>query len=189
VAAVTFGDGATNTGSFHEGLNLASTWKLPVIFICQNNRFAEMTPIEATMNIDHIAERARAFSMPGVTVDGNDPDVVYAAVLDAAQRARDGGGPTLVECETFRFKGHFFGDQQKYMPPDQLAAAQERDPIARYRQKLLADGVFDDAALVAIEADATTQVADAMADVLASPVPDAGALDRDFFAEMKGIPA
>jgi TPP-dependent pyruvate/acetoin dehydrogenase alpha subunit len=189
VVAVTFGDGATNTGSFHEGLNLASTWQLPVIFICQNNRFAEMTPIEATMNIEHIAERALAFSMPGVTVDGNDPEAVYAAVREAAERGRGGGGPTLIECETFRFKGHFFGDQQKYMPPEELAAAHERDPIVRYRAKLLVDGVFENAAITAIEEEAAREVADAMAEVLASPVPDAAALERDFFAEMKGIPA
>ena len=106
VVAVTFGDGATNTGSFHEGANLASTWQLPVILVCQNNGYAEMTPTADTMHVEHIADRAVAYDMPGVAVDGNDPVAVYAGCPTPSNRARPGGGPTL-ECVTFRLIGHY----------------------------------------------------------------------------------
>jgi pyruvate dehydrogenase E1 component alpha subunit len=189
VAAVCFGDGATNTGSFHEGLNLASTWQLPVIFVCQNNLFAEMTPIGETMNIDQVADRALAHGMPGYRIDGNDPEAVYGAVADAAKRGRTGGGPTLLECVTFRFKGHYMGDQQKYMPPDQLAAAEAADPIPRYRNKLLDTGVLSEAELAPIDQQAKDQVEAALQEVLASPTPGMDELEKDFFVDMKGIPA
>jgi pyruvate dehydrogenase E1 component alpha subunit len=189
VAAVCFGDGATNTGSFHEGMNLASTWQLPVVFVCQNNLWAEMTPIGETMNIDHVADRALAYAMPGVTVDGNDPEAVYAAITEAIERGRGGGGPTLVEAVTFRFEGHFSGDPQKYMPADELAAAKLKDPIPAYRHKLLEAGLLTEDELSAIESDATAQVDQALAEVLASPAPELGELEQDVYVDMKGIPA
>jgi pyruvate dehydrogenase E1 component alpha subunit len=189
VVAVCFGDGATNTGSFHEGMNLAATWQLPVIFICQNNQFAEMTPIADTMHITEVADRAKAHGMPGVRIDGNDPEAVYAAVTEAAQRGRGGGGPSFIECVTFRFDGHYFGDQQPYMPADELAAAQELDPIVGYRKKLLDAGVLSEAELTAIEEQSRQQVEEALQEVLASPAPEPAELDQDFFVDMKGIPA
>jgi len=188
VAAVTFGDGATNTGSFHEGMNLASTWQLPVVFVCQNNLWAEMTRIEDTMNIDQVVDRRLAYDMPGERVDGNDPEAVYRAVTAAVERARSGGGPTFIEAVTFRFEGHYFGDQQKYLPADELAAAKEADPIPRYRRKLLDGGVLTDEELTAIETDATAQVDAALAEVLAAPAPELTELDQDVFADMEGIP-
>lgn len=189
VVAVCFGDGATNTGSFHEGMNLAATWQLPVIFICQNNMFAEMTPIADTMHIERVADRALAHGMPGERIDGNDPEVVYQSVSEAAERGRRGEGPTFLECVTFRFKGHFAGDPQSYMPAEQLAAAESADPIPAYRQRLLEQGVLSDEELTTIEADASTRVEDALSEVLAAPTPDAAELDQDVFAEMKGVPA
>ncbi len=188
VVAVCFGDGATNTGSFHEGMNLASTWQLPVIFICQNNLFAEMTPIGETMHIDQVADRALAYAMPGFRVDGNDPEAVYHAVSEAAERGRAGGGPTLLECVTFRFKGHYAGDPQRYMPAERLAAAEAADPIPRYRRKLLETGVLSEEVLTAIDEQSKGQVDEAMNAVLAAPPPEPDELDKDFFLDMKGIP-
>jgi pyruvate dehydrogenase E1 component alpha subunit len=189
VVAVSFGDGATNTGSFHEGMNLASTWQLPVIFICQNNQFAEMTPIAETMHIEQVADRALAYAMPGQRIDGNDPEAVYQAVAEAADRGRSGGGPTFLECVTFRFEGHFVGDPQPYMPKEQLAAASAADPIPVYRQQLVDRGVLSAADADAIDADAAARVEDALRAVLESPAPDAAELDQDFFAELEGYPA
>jgi acetoin:2,6-dichlorophenolindophenol oxidoreductase subunit alpha len=189
VVAVSFGDGATNTGSFHEGMNLASTWQLPVVFVCQNNEFAEMTPRSETMHIEHVVDRALAYAMPGSRVDGNDPEAVYRTISEAASRARQGGGPTLVECVTFRLKGHYFGDPQPYMPPEQLAAAESNDPLPRYRQKLLAGGTLSEEELSTIDQQSAAQVDEALKEVLASPIPEESEIDLDLFADMKGVPA
>ena len=129
VTAVCFGDGATNTGSFHEAANMAALWDLPVVLVCQNNLYGEKTPIEMTMKVDHIADRAAAYKMPGVRVDGNDPDQLYGSLTQAVDRARSGGGPTLLECVTFRFRGHSYGDDMAYIPQAQMEEAQARDPI------------------------------------------------------------
>ena len=188
VVAVCFGDGATNTGSFHEGMNLASTWQLPIIFVCQNNLFAEMTPIEETMRISQVADRALAFAMPGFRIDGNDPEVVFRAATEAAERGRNGGGPTLLECVTFRFKGHFMGDPQRYMSPERLAAAEADDPIPRYRRKLLEAYMLSEERLGDIETQASEHVQSTLRAVLDAPAPGLEELDRDFFANMKGIP-
>ncbi|TQS47139.1 thiamine pyrophosphate-dependent dehydrogenase E1 component subunit alpha [Cryptosporangium phraense] len=189
VAAVTFGDGATNTGSFHEGMNLASTWQLPVVFVCQNNLWAEMTPIRDTMNIDQVVDRRLAYGMAGERVDGNDPEAMYRASAAAVERARTGGGPTFLEAVTFRFEGHYFGDQQKYLPAEELAAAREADPIPRYRQKLLDAGVLSEDDLTAIDTDATARVDAALAEVLAAPAPELTELEQDVFVDMEGIPS
>lgn len=189
IVAVTFGDGATNTGSFHEGMNLAAVWDLPVVFVCENNLWAEMTPIAETMKIAQIADRALAYDIPGIRIDGNDPEAVYDSVLAAADRGRRGGGPTLLECVTFRFKGHYFGDQMNYMPPEELAAAEAKDPIPRYRAKLQDAGLLTAEESDAIERAAAEQVQRALDEVLAAPWPDAAELDRDFYADLKGIPS
>jgi acetoin:2,6-dichlorophenolindophenol oxidoreductase subunit alpha len=189
VAAVCFGDGATNTGSFHEGLNLASTLQLPVIFVCQNNLWAEMTPVADTMHIKQVADRALAFAMPGFRIDGNDPEAVYQAVTAAAERGRGGGGPTLLECVTFRFNGHYAGDPMRYMPPEELAAAKERDPIPVYRRKLLDSGAATEDEIAAIDARSAEQVEQALQEVLAAPAPDLDEIEQDFFTDLRGIPA
>ena len=113
ITVVCFGDGATNQGAFHEGVNLAAVWNLPVVFVCQNNLYGEMTPITSTTRVTRIADHAGAYGIPGVHVDGNDPVAVYNGLQNAMARAKKGDGPTLLECETFRFYGHYFGDQSE----------------------------------------------------------------------------
>ena len=120
VTVVSFGDGATNTGSFHEAANMAALWDLPVVFVCQNNLFAEMTPTQDTMKLERVADRAAGYGMPGVQVDGNDPLAVLDVLAEAIGKARNGEGPTFIECVTFRFRGHYFDDQMPYIPKEQL---------------------------------------------------------------------
>lgn len=188
VVAVSFGDGATNTGSFHEGMNLAAVWQLPVVFICQNNLWAEMTPVAETMHIKEVRERALAHGIPGVRVDGNDPEAVLEAVSEAVRRAREGGGPTLVEAVTFRFKGHYIGDPMKYLPADELAEAEQRDPLPAYRTRLVAAGLYTEAELAAIHAEAAEEVEEALRTVLASPPPGTDVLEADLYDDLEGIP-
>ena len=188
VVAVCFGDGATNTGSFHEAVNLAAVWDLPVVLVCQNNQFGEMTPVEETMRVEWIADRAAAYGIPGIRVDGNDPVAVHNAITAAAERARSGAGPSLVECLTFRFSGHYFGDQQKYIPEDQLKQAIEDDPIPRFERFLAERGVADADELARIDAAAVAEIDAAIATVLASPAPPADELEIDIYADMAGIP-
>jgi acetoin:2,6-dichlorophenolindophenol oxidoreductase subunit alpha len=188
VVAVTFGDGATNTGSWHEAVNLAAVWQLPLVLVCQNNQYGEMTPIEDTMRVERIADRAAAYGIPGVRVDGNDPVAVHTAVVAAAERARDGGGPTLVECLTFRFSGHYFGDPQRYMPEGRLEQAAADDPFPRFERFLTENGTADADQLAGIDAAAVAEIDEAIAVVLASPPPSVEELDVDVYADMAGIP-
>ncbi|GAA0983926.1 pyruvate dehydrogenase (acetyl-transferring) E1 component subunit alpha [Acrocarpospora macrocephala] len=183
VTAVTFGDGATNTGSFHEAVNLAATWKLPVVFVCQNNLYAEMTPVEETMAIPHVADRAKGVGMPGITVDGNDPVSTYLAIRGAVDRARAGEGPTLVEAVTFRFEGHYAGDQMKYIPAEQLEEAKKHDPMITFRETLLSHPEITEEHLAAIEARAAQEVDEAVEAAKAAPQPDAAEIERDVYAE------
>jgi len=183
VTVVNFGDGASNIGAFHEALNLASVWRLPVIFVCQNNLYAEYTPLREGTSVARIADRAAGYSMPGVTVDGNDPVELYRAAGDAVARARAGEGPTLIEALTFRFCGHIMGDQQVYMPKEELAAAVAADPVPRYRARLIADGVAGEAELTAIEEAAVAEVADAWEFANAAALPDVSELESDVYGE------
>ena len=150
VTVVSFGDGATNTGSFHEAANMAALWDLPVVFVCQNNQYAEMTPTDGH-DEDRAGRRPRApgYGMPGVRVDGNDPLAVAAVLDEAVERARRGDGPTFIECVTFRFRGHYFGDRMPYIPKEQLAAAMAADPVPRFRQHLIDAGVCSEDELTA----------------------------------------
>jgi pyruvate dehydrogenase E1 component alpha subunit len=182
VTAVSFGDGATNTGSFHEAANMAALWNLPVVLVCQNNLYAEMTPVEDTMKIGQIADRALAYGMPGVRVDGNDPIALYGALSGAIEQARSGGGPTLVECVTFRFRGHYFGDRMPYIPPEQLAEAEGRDPVPAFRARLAGEGVCTEAELDEIDAAAQAQVDEAVRTVLDAAPPSVEEVERDVFA-------
>ena len=183
VAVANFGDGASNIGAFHEAMNLASLWKLPVIFICQNNRYGEHTKYENATSVDQISKRAIGYNMPGFTVDGNDPFEMYAAAHAAVQRARDGEGPTLLECITFRFFGHVFGDDDAYMDKAQKAAAIEADPVPAYRKKLIATGVATEEQLAGIEADIASQIEEAIQYALGSAMPPIEELTRDVYAE------
>ncbi|MDO8308892.1 MAG: thiamine pyrophosphate-dependent dehydrogenase E1 component subunit alpha [Actinomycetota bacterium] len=132
VAVAFFGDGAANQGIFHESLNLAALWSLPVVFICENNMYAEMSRQSSQSLVSDIALRSIAYGMPGVTVDGNDVDAVLAVTQSAVSRAREGDGPTLIECKTYRTSGHFEGDQQTYKPAVEVATWSARDPIASF---------------------------------------------------------
>jgi pyruvate dehydrogenase E1 component alpha subunit len=183
VAVATFGDGASNIGAFHESLNLAAVWKLPVIFLCQNNLYGEHTAYEKATSAKRIADRAIAYDIPGVRVDGNDPVAMYSAARDAVERARAGEGPTLIEAMTFRFHGHVFGDNDSYMDKEQKQAAIEADPVPRYRAKLIADGLVTQEALEAIEAEIERNIEAAVQFALASPFPESDELTRDVFAE------
>jgi len=181
VSVCTFGDGASNIGAVHEAMNLASVWKLPTIFVCQNNLFAEHTTFEKMTGGQNVAGRAEGYGMPGVRVDGNDPEAMYSAFAEAVARARAGEGPTLLECMTFRFFGHNFGDDDSYIPPAQKAAAIEADPVPRLRARLIADRVATEEELAAIEADIEAQIDDAVEFALASPWPEPDDLRFDVF--------
>ncbi|OBG79548.1 pyruvate dehydrogenase [Mycobacterium sp. E1715] len=188
VTVVSFGDGATNTGSFHEAANMAALWDLPVVFVCQNNLYAEMTPTVDTMKLAHVADRAAGYGMPGVRVDGNDPLAVKAALDDALQRARSGEGPTFIECVTFRFRGHYFGDRMPYIPKEQLAAAIQADPVPRFRNHLVEAGVCNSEELDRIDDEATATVEAALHTVMGADGPSIDELDSDVYATPIGYP-
>ncbi len=183
VTVAYFGDGASNIGAFHEALNLAALWKLPVIFVCQNNGYGEHTRLENHMAIDLISKRAAGYGMPGYTVDGNDPFDMFAHAHAAIERARAGEGPTLLECKTFRFMGHVFGDQDAYMLEGEKAAAMEKDPLPAFRAKLLASGAATEAQLEAMQAAIEAEVDDAIEFAMACEFPGVEELRRDVFAE------
>ena len=188
VTAVCFGDGATNTGSFHEAANMAALWDLPLVLVCQNNQYAEMTAVEHTMKIGRVADRALGYGMPGVRVDGNDPLVLVPVLNEAIDRARAAGGPTLVECLTFRFRGHYFGDPGAYIPKDQLAAAEKADPLPRFRAYLVSSGVCGEEEVAEMEESARAAVEDALQSVLAAPPPALEELERDVYGDYRNVP-
>lgn len=179
VTVASFGDGATNIGAFHEALNLASVWRLPVVFLCQNNGYGEHTAFAEHQRTEHVADRATAYAMPGVTVDGNDPLAVRAAVSDAVVRARSGEGPSLVEAVTYRLYGHVFGDRMSYVPAGELDAAWEAEPVGRFRRLLLERAVVNEEEATDIERDCARLVADTLDEVLALPEPAAHELMTD----------
>ncbi|HTF54729.1 MAG TPA: thiamine pyrophosphate-dependent dehydrogenase E1 component subunit alpha [Pseudonocardia sp.] len=188
VTVAYFGDGATNIGAFHESLNMAAVWRLPVVFVCQNNEYGEFTPRMESMTVKRIAVRADAYAIPGVTVDGNDPDAVYEAASAAVARARAGEGPTLIEANTYRFMGHIFGvDQMEYMPKEEMQAALANDPVPAYRARLVAEGIATEDELAALEAEVKAEVTDAVEFALASPPPDPAETYTDVYAE--AVPA
>lgn len=183
VAVANFGDGAANIGAFHESLNMAALWNLPVIFVCQNNRYAEHTSFANSSLVERIAIRAEGYGMAGVTVNGNDPDAMYGAARIAVDRARAGEGPTLIEAMTFRFNGHLIGDAGSYIPKDELAAALEKDPVPLLRTRLIAEGIASVDKLAAMEADIAAQISEAVAAAYAADIPGLIELKRDVFAE------
>ena len=183
VTVAYFGDGASNIGAFHEALNMASLWKLPVIFVCSNNRYAEHTKMSVGTSVEKISDRSVAYSMPGIHVDGNDPEAMYAAAREAIDRARAGEGPTLIEAMTFRFHGHVFGDNDAYMDDGELAAWMEKDPYPRYRAQLIADGVATEEELAAIEEGHKQEIDAAVQFALDSAFPDASEIYRDVYEE------
>lgn len=183
VTVATFGDGASNIGAFHESLNLAGVWKLPVIFLCQNNLYGEHTTYEKATSVARIADRGASYNIPGIRVDGNDPVAMYAAAREAVERARAGEGATLIEAMTFRFHGHVFGDADAYMDKAQKKAAMEADPVPIFRARLIAEGISTGAELAAMEAEIEAEIDAAVEFALASPFPALDELTRDVYAE------
>ncbi|MBN8994473.1 MAG: thiamine pyrophosphate-dependent dehydrogenase E1 component subunit alpha [Rhizobiales bacterium] len=154
VSVCFFGDGATNIGAFHEAMNMAQVWKLPVVFVCENNLYGEFSHISHTTPYEDLVTRAAGYAMENVKVDGNDVEAVYEAAAVAVARARGGGGPTFIECKTYRHRGHSRTDPAKYRHPDELAAWMKRDPIPVYRARLVKRGVITDRKADAIVAKA-----------------------------------
>ena len=167
-AIAIFGDGAANIGAFHEGLNLAAIWKLPVVFVCENNQYGEYSAIHLTTPIENIADRAASYGIPGEVVDGQDADTVEAAVAGALARARAGDGPTLLEMKTYRYAGHSRADTAPYRPEGEFEHWYERDPINTYRRRLIEDGELTDEEAERIEARVAARVAEAEAEASAA---------------------
>jgi len=183
VAVCFFGDGATNIGAFHEALNLAVVWQLPVVFCCENNLYMEYTPIASVTAVPRpAADRAAAYGLEAVAVDGNDADVMYRTAVAALQKARGGGGPSLIEAATYRKGGHSRADPAKYRPDDEVAAWMARDPLTLYRQRLLDLGIAE-AELATIERAALAAVDAATKAAKAAPEPGPEALETDLWSD------
>ncbi|MGH6922789.1 MAG: thiamine pyrophosphate-dependent dehydrogenase E1 component subunit alpha [Propylenella sp.] len=178
-----FGDGTTNIGAFHEALNFAAVWKLPVVFVCENNLYMEYTPIGDVTAVEHpAADRASAYGLERILVDGNDADAVYRAALAAYAKARAGGGPSLIECKTYRFSGHSRADPAKYRPAGELEKWLERDPLKIYRARLKEFGISEEQ-IAAIENETKEEVERATESCKAAPPPPAEILTTDVYAD------
>lgn len=183
VAVCFFGDGATNIGAFHEGLNLAAIWRLPVVFVCENNLYMEYTPISAVTPVPNpAADRSQSYGLEGIIVDGNDVDQVYRVAVVALDRARRGEGPSLIEAKTYRHGGHSRADPGKYRPDEEVKQWLERDPIAMYRARLESLGVAG-GDLQAIEVAVRDEVARATAEARDAPLPDPSSLEQQLWAD------
>jgi acetoin:2,6-dichlorophenolindophenol oxidoreductase subunit alpha len=182
VSVCFFGDGTTNIGAFHEALNLAAVWKLPVIFVCENNLYMEYTPIaEVTAVPNPAADRAAAYGLPSILIDGNDADVVFRTMRDAFAKARSGGGPSLIECLTYRHSGHSRADPAKYRPEGELERWKERDPLKIYRERLAQFGVSAEQ-MAAIDSEVRKIVDDATEACKAAPPSSTDLLFTDVYA-------
>ena len=183
VSVVFFGDGTVNIGAFHEALNLAKIWELPVVFVCENNLYMEYTRTSTITAVEHpAADRAAAYGLESILVDGNDPDAVYEVAVRALDRARAGGGPSLIEAETYRHGGHSRADPGKYRPAEEVAAWLARDPLPMYRARLLEAGL-PEADLGRIEADAARAVDEATEFAKAGAQPGEHLLLKDVWAD------
>jgi len=183
VSVCFFGDGTTNIGAFHEALNFAVVWKLPVIFVCENNLYMEYTPIADVTAVPHpAADRAAAYGLPRIVVDGNDADVVYRTALSAYDKARAGDGPSLIECMTYRYSGHSRADPAKYRPEGELEKWKERDPIKIYRERLKQFGVAEET-ILGVDAAVKREVDEATEACKAAPPPALDILTTDVYAD------
>jgi pyruvate dehydrogenase E1 component alpha subunit len=167
-----FGDGAAEQGTMHESMNLASIWNLPVVFVCENNGYAQTTPAHYHCAAEDIADRATAYDMPGFSVDGTDIFAVAEAAAEAIARARRGEGPTLVECKAFRYYGHFEGDNLSYFTDEERARNRARDPIDKFRERVLERGLLSEEDLAEIDAWAEKSIDDAIEFAEAAPYPE-----------------
>jgi pyruvate dehydrogenase E1 component alpha subunit len=182
VTAVFFGDGASNQGTFHESLNIAALWNLPIVFVCENNGWAQFSTQKAYMKIDSIARRADGYGMPGVTVDGDDVLKVRGAMREATARARAGEGPTLLECKTYRWFGHYAGDPQKYRPAADVDEARTIDCVANFQNFLIDSGFADRELLDAVDARLRADIEEAIAYAEAAPAAPHGQFLNDVYA-------
>jgi len=183
VAVCFFGDGTTNIGAFHEALNMAAVWKLPVVFVCENNMYMEYTPIGSVTAVKRpAADRAAAYGLEAIVIDGNDADACYSTALTAYERARRGEGPSLIEALTYRQGGHSRADPAKYRPDAEVEAWMKRDPVPAYRARLLAGGV-EDSALAAIEAAAQAEIDAATEAAKNGPLPSLDEIEKDTWAD------
>lgn len=182
VSVAFFGDGASNQGAFHESANIAALWRLPVVFVCENNGYGEATPTEFAVSVKDIADRAGAYGMPGVVVDGMDLFDVYAKAGDAIAKARDGAGPTLLECKTYRFFGHYIGDNTAYRAKEEEEEMRQRhDPLAHFEERTVSAGLVSSDDLRTIDGDVAALLDEAVAHAEASPLPDPEALLSDVY--------
>jgi len=186
VSACFFGDGASNEGTFHESLNLAAVWKLPVVFVCENNGFGEFTPMQTVTSVRDIAVRAQAYGIPGHIVDGNDVLEVYKYASEAVARARAGEGPTLLECKTYRWEGHVVGEQaflgeEAYRKKAEIEEWKRKCPIIRFQQWALESGKISDAELKKIVAETEKELEDAIAFARGSELPDPSEVTDDVY--------
>jgi pyruvate dehydrogenase E1 component alpha subunit len=183
VAVCFFGDGTTNIGAFHEALNFSVVWSLPVVFVCENNLYMEYTPIGDVTAVENPgADRASAYGLESVLFDGNDADLVYAVASAALDKARSGGGPTLIEVQTYRHGGHSRADPGKYRPDDEVAAWMKRDPIKLYRRKLIETGT-DAAMLDKIDTESLARIDEAEETARNSPPPPLDIADTDLWSD------
>jgi TPP-dependent pyruvate/acetoin dehydrogenase alpha subunit len=181
VAVAFFGDGAVNQGVFHETLNLATVWKLPLILVCENNLYSEMTPYKDTTSVHSLAERAASYGMHTVFIDGNNVELMYTTMEEAIQRARQGDGPVFIEAMTYRLMGHMMGDPEVYRTKDEVARARENEPILRLGHRLLGLG-YKEADLERLDAEAEAVIADALQFAQNSPEPGPEEAFTDIFA-------
>lgn len=172
VAVCFLGEGGANEGAFHEGLNMAALWHLPVIYVCENNLYAASTPVSTAFKIEDIADRAAAYGMPGVVVDGNDVEAVYAVAGEAISRARQDGGPTLIECKTYRLCGHSRSDPRTYRTQEEEALWEVKDPLTRLADRLQQSNLATPESLAEIEQAVKALIDEAVAFAEASPAPE-----------------
>lgn len=178
-----FGDGANNEGAFHEALNMASIWKLPVIFVCENNGYGMSTSVERATAVANIADRAVAYAMPGVIVDGNNLSEVAEAMTAAVDRARRGDGPTLIESKTYRWRGHSKSDRNRYRTKEEIDEWMGRDPIVRFEREMLELGVITQDEIDAIHASVEDEIAAGIEFAKESPAPEIRNLERYVYTE------
>jgi pyruvate dehydrogenase E1 component alpha subunit len=186
VALAFFGDGAVNEGAFHEAANLAGLWRLPVIFVCENNLYGEGTPQSRQAPVADLAVRAQAYAFPGLVVDGNDVLAVYEAALAAIERARAGGGATFIEAKTYRFHGHYEGDPMVYRSKEEVEAWRQRDPIPNFRQRLVAGRIATEGELQAVDAHVRAQIDEAVQFAARSPKPEPASALEGVYGDTHG---
>jgi len=184
VAICFFGDASTNQGTFHESLNLASVWKLPIVYVCENNGYGISMSQKRHMAITDIADRGVAYNIPGVVVDGNDVLAVSQAAAEAIKRAREGKGPTIVECKTYRQRGHFEGDPGTYKPKEEQAAWVKKDPIPRFEKYIIENGILSEEGIKEIRADIDSIIKEALEFANNSPWPEVESALEDVYADI-----